>query len=504
MPPRRRRWRRTGRADGRVPRARGLPGHRRDLRGRRRPLRAHLHRGRPRATCSRSRRRRSRTSRSTGPRSTTRPATTSPPTSWPGRRSSRSTCTRAAADAARLGDERRRVVYDPYDAAISADPFPTFRRLRDEAPIYRNEHVRLLGVVASRRRRAGAGRLGDVLEQPQRHPRDHPGELRPAVGRRDVRGPAGAHAAPRADVARVHAEADERPRGPGARRTAVRTSTRSSAPAGSTSCGDLGQQMPMRVIGMLLGIPESDQAAVRHRADAAAAHRARASRWWSARTRSPTARCSPSTSTGGREHPSDDLMTVLLNAEFEDDTGTVRTLTRDEVLTYTQVARGRGQRDHRTAHRLARQAPRRPSRPAPRARRAIRSLIPNAIEETLRFQPTGLHLARYVTRDVELPRHDGAGRERHAAARRLGEPRRASLRPIRTAFDVRRDLGQHLTFGVRPPLLPRCRRSRSSRVGSRSTRCSRASPTGRSTRSTSSSHRRRRSAAGSRCRVFTG
>ena len=31
------------------------------------------------------------------------------------------------------------VYYDPYDAAINADPYPTFRRLRDEAPVYFNE-----------------------------------------------------------------------------------------------------------------------------------------------------------------------------------------------------------------------------------------------------------------------------------------------------------------------------------------------------------------------------
>jgi hypothetical protein len=31
------------------------------------------------------------------------------------------------------------VYYDPYDVGINADPYPTFRRLRDEAPIYRNE-----------------------------------------------------------------------------------------------------------------------------------------------------------------------------------------------------------------------------------------------------------------------------------------------------------------------------------------------------------------------------
>ena len=34
------------------------------------------------------------------------------------------------------------------------------------------------------------------------------------------------------------------------------------------------------------------------------------------------------------DHPSDDLMTDLLNAEFEDATGTVRRLSRDEILNY--------------------------------------------------------------------------------------------------------------------------------------------------------------------------
>ena len=31
------------------------------------------------------------------------------------------------------------VSYDPFDVDINADPYPTFRRLRDEAPIYHNE-----------------------------------------------------------------------------------------------------------------------------------------------------------------------------------------------------------------------------------------------------------------------------------------------------------------------------------------------------------------------------
>ena len=31
------------------------------------------------------------------------------------------------------------VYYDPYDEAIYADPYPAFRRLREEAPLYYNE-----------------------------------------------------------------------------------------------------------------------------------------------------------------------------------------------------------------------------------------------------------------------------------------------------------------------------------------------------------------------------
>ena len=31
------------------------------------------------------------------------------------------------------------LVYDPYDYTIDANPYPIFKRLRDEAPVYYNE-----------------------------------------------------------------------------------------------------------------------------------------------------------------------------------------------------------------------------------------------------------------------------------------------------------------------------------------------------------------------------
>ena len=31
------------------------------------------------------------------------------------------------------------LAYDPWDAELNADPYPTFKRFRDEAPLYYNE-----------------------------------------------------------------------------------------------------------------------------------------------------------------------------------------------------------------------------------------------------------------------------------------------------------------------------------------------------------------------------
>ena len=31
------------------------------------------------------------------------------------------------------------VVYDPYDVGINADPYPTYARLREEAPVYHDD-----------------------------------------------------------------------------------------------------------------------------------------------------------------------------------------------------------------------------------------------------------------------------------------------------------------------------------------------------------------------------
>ena len=90
-------------------------------------------------------------------------------------------------------------------------------------------------------------------------------------------------------------------------------------PAGFDFIADLGAEMPMRSIGMLLGIPEEDQPAMRDRDRRGPAHRAgqpmRPEQEHVARRRHFADYID-----WRAEHPSDDLMTELMKAEFEDET----------------------------------------------------------------------------------------------------------------------------------------------------------------------------------------
>jgi cytochrome P450 len=207
---------------------------------------------------------------------------------------------------------------------------------------------------------------------------------------------------------------------------------------------DLGREMPMRVIGMLLGIPESDQAVIRDSADA------------DLRTEpGKPMRTNPDKLLKGElfeeyidwraKNPSDDLMTQLLTAEFEDENGERRTLSRQEVLTYTQVLAGAG---NETTNRLIGWLGKVLAEYPDQRRDLVhdRSLIPAAIEETLRFEPTGPHTARWVARDVEY--YDRVVPAGSAMLLLIGAACRDDRRYVEPdRFDIHRQDGQHVVFG---------------------------------------------------------
>jgi len=335
------------------------------------------------------------------------------------------------------------VYYYPYDVGINADPYPTFRRLRDEAPVYRNERYDFWALS----RHADVERAlvdwetfsdcrSDILEIIQSGARLPPGVVMfedPPL-----------HANHRGLMSRVFtprrmAELEDR-----VRAFCVRCLDPLVGSGGFDIIEVLGTVMPMRVIGMLLGIPEADQVAVRDRSDATLRTRA-----------GQPLKVRPEAIANGEmfadyidwraDNPSDDLMTALLTAEFEDEDGERRTLTRAEVLTYTQVLAGAGnETTGRLIGWLAKVLAEHPDQ-----RRELvedRSLLPNAVDETLRFEPTGPHLARWVAQDVEV--HGTTIPAGSAALLLVGSADRDERHyadPDR--FDIHRTDRQHLTFG---------------------------------------------------------
>jgi cytochrome P450 len=207
---------------------------------------------------------------------------------------------------------------------------------------------------------------------------------------------------------------------------------------------DLGRFMPMRVIGMLLGIPEQDQEAIRDRLDEGL------------RLEEGVAPVPETANLGASgefseyitwraEHPSDDLMTELLNAEFVDEHGVTRTLTHAEVVGYVGLLAGAG---NETTTRLigftGEVLGRHPDQRAELA--ADRSLIQNAIEELLRFEAPSPVQSRYVTRDVEL--YGRTVPEGSVMVMLNGSANRDERHfPDGDRFDIHREIGRHQSFG---------------------------------------------------------
>jgi cytochrome P450 len=203
----------------------------------------------------------------------------------------------------------------------------------------------------------------------------------------------------------------------------------------------------MRTIGMLLGIPEGDQESIRDHTDA------------NLRTDEGQPMQVSEDFIGGQmthdmfanyidwrtKHPSDDLMTELMQAEFEDETGATRRLTRDELLIYLNVIAGAG---NETTMRLIGWAGK-VLADHPDQRREVAedpSLIPNTIEELLRYEPPPPQVGRYVARDVEV--RGQTIPEGSVMLFLVGSANRDDRRyPDGDRFDIHRDIGSMLTFG---------------------------------------------------------
>jgi len=292
--------------------------------------------------------------------------------------------------------------WDPYRSDLAQNPYPTYRRLREEAPLYYNEEhdfyalTRFADVEHGLRDKDNmSSHYGDILEFIKAKNR-----MPDAVF---IHQDPPIHTAYRQVMQRIITPK----RMLGIEQEIRKLCAACLDPLIGTDRFDfiehLGAEMPMRAISMLLGIPEEDQKEIQKSVDD--------------RIRTEAGkpidlelnRKLQEEALGGFEeyiswrekNPSDDMMTELLQAEMTDPkTGQKRRLTREEISSIVNVIAGAG---NETTNRLIGWMGKTLAEHPDQRREIVQNpgLIPQTIEELLRFEPPGPFMARYVMNDVE-------------------------------------------------------------------------------------------------------
>jgi cytochrome P450 len=351
------------------------------------------------------------------------------------------------------------VTYDPYDPIVDRDPHDTWRRLRDEAPLYRNERLdfyalsRYDDVLAAlldwETYSSGRGTLLELIDP-----------LAPDPGNVVEGSPMIFTDPPYHDLLRGLVSRTFTPRRMAALEDRIRVLCRRELERVAGSRGfdfvaDFAGPIPAMVIGELLGVPAADQRDLGHWADQLMHYDPEletGDQIEGMRQLNPTRiegatnllRYLEAAVDERMARPGDDLISGLIRSEITLADGT-RRLSRPEVSSFFLLLFTAGAET--TARLLGWSAVLLARHPDQRARLAAdRSLVPNAIEELLRYESPSPIQARWVTRDVELhgrvvPRGSKMALLNAAAnrdERHFADPDR---------FDVGRSIDRTLAFG---------------------------------------------------------
>jgi cytochrome P450 len=332
--------------------------------------------------------------------------------------------------------------YDPFDFVIDDDPYPVWKRMREEAPLYYNEKHDFYALSryddVSRELpnwatyRSGRGTTMDVIKSGLQVP---PGVILfedPPL-----------HDLHRRLLSRVFTPRRMEAIEPLTRHFCERALDPLIGSGRFDFIAHLGALIPMRTIGYLLGIPEEGQELIRANTDHAIGLKDEGSYVVADDAFEQAYQLFSDYIDWRAEHPSDDLMTQLLNAELEDLGGT-RRLTRTEVLTYTSMVAGAG--NETTTRLIGFIGQLLSDHPGQRRELAADpSLIPGAVEEVLRYEAPSPVQARYVAHDTECRGQRIA--EGSIMLLLNGSANRDEARyPDGERFDIHRG-GGHLSFG---------------------------------------------------------
>jgi cytochrome P450 len=335
--------------------------------------------------------------------------------------------------------------YDPYDFEIDKDPYPIWKRLRDERPLYYNEKYEFYGLSrfddvegCSKDWRRYSSAKGTLLELIKAGVPIPPGSIIfEDPPEHDV------HRALLMDVFKPRRIAALEPK---VREYCARSLEPLVAKGGFDFVADIGAPVPMRTIGLLLGIPDEDQQSIRDRIDDSLKLREGApTDDMMARMAKNHGEVFAAYIDWRAKNPSDDIMTELLTTEFDDVDGKRRRLTRAEVLGYVNLLAAAG---NETTTRLIGWAGKVLAEHPDQRRELAKNpgLIPGAIEELLRYESPSPVQARYVTENVE---HHGQPVKAGSVVLLLtGSANRDERRfPDGDRFDIHRPLERHVAFG---------------------------------------------------------
>jgi cytochrome P450 len=335
--------------------------------------------------------------------------------------------------------------WDPFDTGIDTAPYDIWRRLRDEAPVYRNERFGFFALSrfddvdrASRDPATFSSAHGTVLELMT----DEPYPDAPLIFLDPPE-----HTRLRALVSRAFTprrvnELEDR-----IRELCADFLDRQVGRGGFDYVQDFAARLPSLVISSLFGVPLAEQDDVRRLIDTMFTIEPGVG------TMNPTAlqaTADLNTYFAGllevrRDAPTDDMLSALNAAELRLDDGSVRRLSTAEAALFAVMLVSAG--TETVARLLGWAAVTLAAHPDQRAE-LVRdpSLVGNAIEELLRYEAPSPVQARFVTSAVEL--HGTtipAGSKVLLLTGSAGRDERQY--PDAERFDVRREFSTHLSFG---------------------------------------------------------
>ena len=338
------------------------------------------------------------------------------------------------------------LVYDPYDYAIDADPHPVWKRLRDEAPVYYNEAHGFYAL----------SRFDDVLAahlDPVTFSSAHTTvleimspEIDPWAQSMMIFMDPPQHTRYRKLVSRAFTPRHMAEVEPRIRDLATSFLDEFVDADGLDYVADFGARLPVLSISALLGAPREDEAMLREWSDA-------------------TLHIEPGEMMGARmndivrnvrdywqahieerrKHPRDDIMGELVAAELEEADGSKRHLTDDELHGFFGLLSGAG--NETVARFLGWAATGLDEFPEARAEMVAEpAIIPNAVEEILRWEAPSAIQGRWVTRPVEF--HGTTIPADSKIALLTGAANRDErMFPDPDRIDPRRSIVRHVAFG---------------------------------------------------------